>query len=268
MPAEIVLGGEQLGRESSGMSLQPRPALGQRRFQRGEGQPKIALDRPVVSNQVVRQPRNADLHKPVTPVSGSSNVRAIPGYFATNRHEIVGRDGIVTSDVVDSSVGGRRANHIDKGRHQIVHAEEIDAGSWFCTQKDGQRGVQPREDEGSLLGVERPEDTLRPDDRHGPPSPMPMGDQDVFDGCLVATVRAGGGRSRGGFRVQIRRRDLVDARSAAEYVVSDAGSMCRRQERQDMTRGVSAEIADGVERLIEQPGGMGRHVAVADNHVH
>ena len=114
-----------------------------------------------------------------------------------------------------------------------------------------------REDEGSLLGVERPEDTLRPDDRHGPPSPMPMGDQDVFDGCPLSPPYVPAAAVRGAVSVyRLGRRDLVDARSAAEYVVSDAGSMCRRQERQDMTWGVSAEIADGVERLIEQ---LGRH---------
>jgi hypothetical protein len=56
MPAEMVLGREELGSESSRIGLQPGPGVGQCRLQRGEGQSKIALDRPIVSDQVVRQP--------------------------------------------------------------------------------------------------------------------------------------------------------------------------------------------------------------------
>lgn len=129
MPAEIVLGREKLGCELSGMGLQPVPSLGHCGLQRCEGQSKIPHDRPVVGDQLVREPRNTDLHIPVTPVGGGSNVRAILGNFTTNRHEIVGRDGIVTSDVVSLSVGGRRADHTDKSRHEIVHVEEVDTGS-------------------------------------------------------------------------------------------------------------------------------------------
>ena len=251
MPTEIVLRREQLGLELVWMGLQPRPGLRQPRFQRGEGQAKIPLDCPIIGDQLVGKPGHANLDKLVTPIGSGSKVRRITRYFATDPHEIVRCDGIVTRYVVGSTVGNGCTDQGDKCRHEIVDEEKVNTKFCSRTQKDGHRRAQPREDEGSLRGVERSEDTLRPDNRHWPSFSMPMLDQDIFDGCLIATVRARGGRSRSGFRVRRGHRDPIDARRAAEYVVPDAGSMTRRQERQDVSWGVPADITDDVKPLVE-----------------
>lgn len=137
MPTEIVLGWEQMGRERLGMGLQPSPGLRQRRLQRGECHSEIPNYFSVIGDQIVRKPRYAYLHKLVPPVGGGSKVREITGNLATDRHEIVRSDGVITRDVIDSSVGGRRADQTDKGCHKIVHVEKVNMGIESCTQENG-----------------------------------------------------------------------------------------------------------------------------------